>query len=151
MARKTEDVTSDAKTVRLSAATRRARQRMVDDGGTPSLRGTIIKIILLGIADAAAFFVSMLLVAKHQWTYLAGVVIVTLILNFIYLRRGGLPAKYLSPGVLFLSSSLSLLLFIQRSSPLPTTVASTTALKKTPSPQSNSAPWLPTPMRHGWT
>ena len=102
MARKTEDVTSDAKTVRLSAATRRARQRMVDDGGTPSLRGTIIKIILLGIADAAAFFVSMLLVAKHQWTYLAGVVIVTLILNFIYLRRGGLPAKYLSPGVLFL-------------------------------------------------
>ncbi|MEY4079366.1 MAG: hypothetical protein RIS80_1135, partial [Actinomycetota bacterium] len=30
------------------------------------------------------------------------VVVVTVILNWIYLRRGGLPAKYLAPGVLFL-------------------------------------------------
>ena len=64
MARKTDGVSADAKTARISAATRRARQRMVDDGGTPSLRGTIIKIILLGIADAAAFFVSMSMLAN---------------------------------------------------------------------------------------
>jgi hypothetical protein len=54
MARNTNDVETDAKTLKLSAAQQRARQRMVNDGGTPSLRGTIIKIILLGIADAMA-------------------------------------------------------------------------------------------------
>lgn len=102
MARNSDEVAIDAKTLKFSAAKARARQRMVNDGGTPSVRGTIIKIILLGIADAAAFFVSMLLVAQHQWGYLAGVIIVTLILNYVYLRRGGLPAKYLTPGVLFL-------------------------------------------------
>ena len=102
MAKKTENVAKEAKAPKESAAVARTRRRMVDDGGTPSLRGTILKIVALGILDAIAFFVAMLLVAKHQWVYLGGVIIVTLILNFIYLRRGGLPAKYLAPGVIFL-------------------------------------------------
>ncbi|MEY4349872.1 MAG: hypothetical protein RL719_1169, partial [Actinomycetota bacterium] len=102
MARKTDDLAAAKDNPLKSAAILRARRKMVDDGGTPSLRGTIIKIILLGLADAAALFVSLLLIAQHQWVYFWSVVVVTVILNWIYLRRGGLPAKYLAPGVLFL-------------------------------------------------
>jgi len=86
----------------LSVKDARKRQRMVDDGGTPTIRGTILKIILLGLADALALFVTMILITGKRIDYAAAVVIVTLIFNWIYLRRGGLPAKYLAPGVLFL-------------------------------------------------
>ena len=102
MARKKADADQAQLNPIKTAAELRARRKMVDDGGTPSLRGTIIKIVLLGIADAAALFVAQLLLAQHQWVYLTGVVITTVIFNWIYLRRGGLPAKYLAPGVLFL-------------------------------------------------
>jgi arabinogalactan oligomer/maltooligosaccharide transport system permease protein len=95
-------VTATARAMNLSVKDARKRQRMVDDGGTPTLRGTILKIILLGIADAIALFVAMILIAGKRWDYAIAVVVVTLIFNWIYLRRGGLPAKYLAPGVLFL-------------------------------------------------
>ncbi len=95
-------VTETARAMNLSVKDARKRQRMVDDGGTPTLRGTIAKIILLGIADAIALFVAMILITGKRIDYAAAVVIVTLIFNWIYLRRGGLPAKYLAPGVLFL-------------------------------------------------
>ena len=74
----------------------------MSEGGTPSLRGVIIKIILLSLVDAVAFFAVMLLVPAKQWTYIAVLLVVILIVNWIYLRRGGLPAKYLTPGILFL-------------------------------------------------
>jgi arabinogalactan oligomer/maltooligosaccharide transport system permease protein len=95
---KTKDkpVAEVPRTMNLSDKDARRRQRMVDDGGTPTLRGTIFKIILLGLADALALFVAMILITGKRIDYAAAVVIVTLIFNWIYLRRGGLPAKYLS-------------------------------------------------------
>jgi len=101
---KTKDkpVAEASRTMNLSVKDARKRQKMVDDGGTPTLRGTIFKIILLGLADALALFVAMILITGKRIDYAAAVVIVTLIFNWIYLRRGGLPAKYLAPGVLFL-------------------------------------------------
>ena len=72
------------------------------DGGVPSLRGTIIKIILLALVDAASLFVASLLFLKEQWLGVALLLAVTLVINWLYLRRGGLPPKYLTPGVLFL-------------------------------------------------
>ena len=72
------------------------------DGGTPSLRGTVIKIVALGLLDAFAVFTAFLLLAKHQYLGMAGVLLVALVVSFLYLRRGGLPAKYLTPGLLFL-------------------------------------------------
>lgn len=95
-------VTEAPRAMNLSVKDARKRQKMVDDGGTPTLRGTILKIILLGLADALALFVAMILITGKRIDYAAAVVIVTLIFNWIYLRRGGLPAKYLAPGVLFL-------------------------------------------------
>lgn len=71
-------------------------------GGTPSLRGTLIKIFILGLVDAGVGFVLMVLFGKEKYGFAIFFAAVTLIVNWIYLRRGGLPAKYLAPGVLLL-------------------------------------------------
>lgn len=71
-------------------------------GGEPSLRGTLIKIALLGLIDAGLIFVLMLLVPKRAWTLIVLLSVIGLAINFIYLRRGGLPAKYLAPGIILL-------------------------------------------------
>jgi arabinogalactan oligomer/maltooligosaccharide transport system permease protein len=71
-------------------------------GGTPSLRGTLAKIFILGIVDAGVGFVLMVLFGKQKYGFAIFFGIVALVINWIYLRRGGLPAKYLAPGVLLL-------------------------------------------------
>ena len=78
------------------------RKASLYTGGEPSLRGTLIKIALLGLIDAGLVFVIMLLVAKHAWTMITVLSIIGIAVNFIYLRKGGLPAKYLAPGVILL-------------------------------------------------
>jgi arabinogalactan oligomer/maltooligosaccharide transport system permease protein len=71
-------------------------------GGTPSLRGTLIKIFILGLVDAGVGFVLMILIGKQKYGFAIFFGVVTLVVNWIYLRRGGLPAKYLAPGVILL-------------------------------------------------
>lgn len=67
-----------------------------------STRGTVAKIVLLGLVDALAVYVLMMLFLSQSWGALAVSSAVVLAINWIYLRKGGLPAKYLAPGVLFL-------------------------------------------------
>ena len=71
-------------------------------GGTPSLRGTLAKIFILGLVDAGVGFVLLVLVGKEKFGLAIFFGLVTLFINWIYLRRGGLPAKYLAPGVILL-------------------------------------------------
>ena len=71
-------------------------------GGTPSLRGTLAKIFILGIVDAGVGFVLLILIGKEKYGLAIFFGLITLVVNWIYLRRGGLPAKYLTPGVLLL-------------------------------------------------
>ena len=71
-------------------------------GGTPSLRGTLAKIFILGLVDAGVGFVLMILFGKEKYGFAVFLALVTLLVNWIYLRRGGLPAKYLAPGVMLL-------------------------------------------------
>ena len=72
-------------------------------GGQPSLRGTIIKIVFLGLLDAFALFVAFVLIGEKRYDWLAGLVITVGLLNWVYLRRkGGLAAKYIAPGLVFL-------------------------------------------------
>ena len=71
-------------------------------GGTPSLRGTLAKIFILGVVDAGVGFVLMILFGKEKYGFAIFFGLVTIVVNWIYLRRGGLPAKYLTPGVLLL-------------------------------------------------
>ena len=70
--------------------------------GTDSLIGILAKIILLGITDAVAAFVLFQLALNQEWLIFSISLVVTVLINWIYLRRDGLPAKYLAPGVIFL-------------------------------------------------
>lgn len=81
---------------------KRKSVKQLYDGGTPSLRGTIIKIVLLALLDAVTIFVAFVLFMREQWLPVAVAIIGMLIVNWLYLRRGGLPAKYLAPGVILL-------------------------------------------------
>ena len=67
-----------------------------------SISGIIWKIAVLGLVDAIVLFMVMVMVAQERMIESGVAVVVALIINWIYLRRGGLPAKYLAPGVLFL-------------------------------------------------
>lgn len=83
----------------------KARNKMNDAmylGAKQSLTSIILKIVLLGLVDATAMFVAMLLISQNQIVAAVVVSAVTLAINWIYLRRGGIAAKYLAPGVIFL-------------------------------------------------
>lgn len=69
----------------------------------PTLSTWVIKILLLGILDAMALFAIFILLEAGDYLFTAAVTIVTLLLNWIYLRRGSLPAKYLAPGLVFMA------------------------------------------------
>ena len=70
--------------------------------GQDSTKGIVAKIVLLGLVDALAVYVLMMLFLSQSWGALGVSSAVVLAINWIYLRKGGLPAKYLAPGVLFL-------------------------------------------------
>ena len=81
---------------------KRKSVKQLYDGGTPSLRGTIIKISLLAVLDAVTIFVAFVLFMREQWLAVAVAIAGMIIVNWLYMRRGGLPAKYLAPGVILL-------------------------------------------------
>ena len=93
-----EDIKARDKELRA----RRKAAKHLYDGGVPSVRGQIIKIIILGLIDAFAGTIFFALLGKNQITFAVILAAVTLIVNWIYLRKGGLPAKYLAPGVILL-------------------------------------------------
>jgi arabinogalactan oligomer / maltooligosaccharide transport system permease protein len=68
----------------------------------PSVSGTLWKLGVLGTVDAIAVTMIMVLIAQELVVQAVLSIVVLLIVNWIYLRKGGLPAKYLTPGVLFL-------------------------------------------------
>ncbi len=68
----------------------------------PSLSGTLWKLGVLGTVDAVAVTMIMVLLSQELMAQAGLSIAVLLIVNWIYLRKGGLPAKYLTPGVLFL-------------------------------------------------
>jgi arabinogalactan oligomer/maltooligosaccharide transport system permease protein len=78
------------------------KPKKIKDERPSTLSGVLWKIVLLGITDAIVFLMVLVMVAQERFIESIGTVIVALIINWIYLRKGGLPAKYLAPGVLFL-------------------------------------------------
>lgn len=63
----------------------------------------LTKIAILAVVDAAAVFAMTVLFFQENWTVLIVVAIVTLLVNWVYLSPGLLPAKYLTPGLIFLA------------------------------------------------
>jgi arabinogalactan oligomer/maltooligosaccharide transport system permease protein len=83
--------------------TRRQRQaRNIAEVASGGVRALLLKIVLLGVVDAIALTALFVLVANAQWVVSGLVLVVTLLINWIYFTPGKLPAKYLTPGVIFL-------------------------------------------------
>ena len=75
-------------------------KRRLTPGGMLAL---IVKVVLLGIIDAVAILAVYILIGKGDWLTAAIFVIIVALVNFIYLRAGLLPGKYLTPGLFFLA------------------------------------------------
>ena len=67
-----------------------------------SVSGVLWKIGTLGFVDAIVLFMIMIMISQERFIESGVAIVVALVINWIYLRRGGLPAKYLAPGVFFL-------------------------------------------------
>lgn len=74
--------------------------RRITSGGLVALA---VKVILLGIIDALTVFGVWVLIAKGDWIAAAALALVVIGVNYIYLRAGLLPGKYLTPGLVFLA------------------------------------------------
>jgi len=66
--------------------------------------GYLIKLVLLGLANALAVWALYVLLSHHRWPGVAIVLLTTAIVDFVYLfpRRWTLPLKFLIPGTIFL-------------------------------------------------
>ncbi|WP_141916822.1 ABC transporter permease subunit [Klugiella xanthotipulae] len=62
----------------------------------------ILKIVLLGLFDALGVFAVLLIVQAQNWFMLVVVAAIIVFFNWVYLRPGATPAKYLAPGFAFL-------------------------------------------------
>ncbi|WP_345751520.1 ABC transporter permease subunit [Microbacterium rhizophilus] len=80
---------------------RRQAQDIAERAGG-GIRALILKLVLLGIVDAIAVYAVLVLIGFQQWVVIGVVVAVAAIVNWIYFSRRTLPAKYLTPGVIFL-------------------------------------------------
>ncbi|MGP7961438.1 ABC transporter permease subunit [Sanguibacter sp. A247] len=65
-------------------------------------RAVLVKIALLGILDALVVYAALTLLASDEPLLAVAAVVAAAIVNWVYLRRGWLPAKYLVPGTVFL-------------------------------------------------
>ena len=91
---------TDASTTKPSK--RHQRAAMIAEAASGGLKAILIKIALLGIVDAIALYGLFILFLQQQWLIFGLVAAVTLVVNWIYFTPGKLPAKYLTPGVIFL-------------------------------------------------
>jgi arabinogalactan oligomer/maltooligosaccharide transport system permease protein len=83
--------------------TKRQREAArIADAASGGIKVVLGKILLLAIVDALALYAIFVLFLNDQWLVLRLVAVVTGIVNWIYFSRRKLPAKYLTPGVIFL-------------------------------------------------
>jgi arabinogalactan oligomer/maltooligosaccharide transport system permease protein len=94
-----EDVTTEAAT---PPTKRQRRAASIADAASGGLRTILIKMVLIGIVDAIALYAVFILALAGEWVVLGVVAVVTIVVNWIYFSRTKLPAKYLTPGVIFL-------------------------------------------------
>ncbi|UNK71606.1 ABC transporter permease subunit [Microbacterium sp. H1-D42] len=83
--------------------TKRQRQAAkIAEAASGSIGWMLLKIVLLAIVDAVALYAAFVLFTHREWLVLGIVVAVTVIVNYIYFSRKRIPAKYLTPGIIFL-------------------------------------------------
>ena len=68
-----------------------------------SVRALLVKIALLAIIDAISIYAAFVLVLQSNWLVAILVLAVTALVNWIYFSKRLVPAKYLTPGLIFLA------------------------------------------------
>ena len=103
MSTKIDDEVVHDTTAPAPKPTKRQRQAAgIADAASGSMKMLLVKLLALGIVDAVALYALFVLVTANQWLIAAIVAVVTIAVNWIYFSRRKLPAKYLTPGVIFL-------------------------------------------------
>ena len=64
--------------------------------------GIVLKIAGLALLNAVGVYAALTLAAAGEWGVVVAVVVTTLILDWIYLSKRSIPAKYLAPGIVLL-------------------------------------------------
>ncbi|TYL53171.1 ABC transporter permease subunit [Agromyces mariniharenae] len=83
--------------------TKRQRQAAnIADAASGGMKMLLLKLVALGILDAVAVYAVLVLAGFGQWIVAAVVAAVAALVNWIYFSRRKLPAKYLTPGIIFL-------------------------------------------------
>ncbi|MFT2817310.1 ABC transporter permease subunit [Leifsonia sp. A12D58] len=72
------------------------------ESASVGVKTLLVKIVSLGIVDAIAVYALFILFAQAEWLIFTIVLVVTALVNWIYFSKRKLPAKYLTPGVIFL-------------------------------------------------
>ena len=62
----------------------------------------VVKLIILGLIDVLGIWAVVKAAAAPWWLAVGFLVVVLVAVNIVYFRRGGLPFKYLLPGLVFL-------------------------------------------------
>ena len=88
---------------RTTPPTSRQRQAAaIAEAASRPIGWMLLKILLLAIVDAVAVYAAFVLFTHREWLILGIVVLVTILVNYIYFSRRHVPAKYLTPGIIFL-------------------------------------------------
>lgn len=88
---------------RTTPPTSRQRQAAaIAEAASRPIGWMLLKILLLAIVDAIAVYAAFVLFTHREWLILGIVVLVTILVNYIYFSRRHVPAKYLTPGIIFL-------------------------------------------------
>lgn len=74
--------------------------RLADRLGSGSLAGLVAKLAFLCLVNGLALYAVMTLLPLRAWTPLALVVVATAVIDWVYLGRRNLPAKFLVPGTI---------------------------------------------------
>ena len=86
------------------SATKVAEGMTPSGGAVPSgkMSGWIVKLVILGLIDVLGVWAVVKSFAANWWLAVVFLVIVLVAMNITYFRRGGLPLKYLLPGLVSL-------------------------------------------------
>ena len=96
-------MTDPTATEQTPPPTRRQRQAaQIAEAASGRIGWMLLKIVLLAVVDAIALYAVFVLFTNREWVVLGLVVLVTAFVNYVYFSRKAIPAKYLTPGVIFL-------------------------------------------------
>ena len=92
-------MSAEAKSAEAKAAGKGPKSGPFPSG---TMSAWVVKLIILGLIDVLGIWAVVKAAAAPWWLAVGFLVVVLVAVNIVYFRRGGLPFKYLLPGLVFL-------------------------------------------------